>query len=454
MTHKRYLLVLLLFALTAITFLDRICISTASDLIMADFNISPQMMGYIFGTFAISYSLFQIPSGLLTDVYGPKKVLAFVVSFWSFFTALTGIAWNVVSLLFFRFFFGVGEAGAFPGATRAVYNWLPNSERGIANGIYHSGARFGGALSLIFLPWLIRLVGWRWMFIINGFIGFIWITVWLVWFRDKPGQHPGVNDKECRHIEEGQKTGTTDNEKIPFGIILTSSNMVLLVLQYFASIMTFFISISWLFPYVKSQWGASATVYTPIPLILGMLAHWISGALVSYLYHKGYPVASRRIPAMIGFALSAIGLVLCTQLTDISALAFISIFGLAAFGVEMTIAPSWTFCMDIGGKSTATVSGTMNTFGNLGSATSAILFPFFISNVTIPFFAEKTGTCNSFFIFAAALNILAMFSWLFMNPMKKLKTSLPKGIIRLRLILFFTVILIIFFGLYIYNIFL
>lgn len=451
MTRKRYWLIFLLFILTAITFMDRICISTASDSIMADLKISPQMMGYIFAIFAFSYSLFQIPSGWFADKYGPKKVLTFVVSFWSFFTALTGVAWNAISMLLFRFFFGVGEAGAFPGATRAVYNWVPARERGIANGIYHSGARFGAALSLVFMPWLINLVGWRWMFIINGLIGFVWITVWMIWFKDKPGNHPGVSAAELKYIEDDQKDYKTEEEKIPFGIIITSSNMALVMFQYFASCLTFFINLSWLFPYVKTHWGESATVYTPIPLIVGMLAHLTSGAMVTYLYKKGFTIGSRKIPAMIGFALGAFGLVLSTQAADMSALAFIACFSVAVFGVELTIAPSWTFCMDIGRNSTGAVSGTMNTLGNIGSATSAILFPFFIANVTIPFFAESTGTANSFFIFAAVINILAMIAWIFMNPKKELNLSMPKEKIRLRMIIMITTILILFVGLYVYK---
>jgi MFS transporter, ACS family, glucarate transporter len=208
-----------------------------------------------------------------------------------------------------------------------------------------------------------------------------------------------------------------------------------------------------LFPYLKSQWRERATLYTPIPLILGMFANWISGALITYLYHKGYLVASRRIPAMAGFALAAIGLVLCTQITHLSVLAFIFCFGIAIFGVEMTVAPSWTFCMDIGGNNSGAVSGAMNMLGNLGSAASAVIFPFFITNITLPFFAEKTGTANSFFILAATLNILAMLSWIFMNPLKKLETSMPKEKIRLRVIILIASILIAFIGIYIYRTF-
>lgn len=435
MTHKRQMLIGLLFLHTVNTFMDRICISTASDLIMSDLNISPQMMGYIFAIFAVSYALFQVPAGWFADTYGPKKALLIVVGFWSSFTALTGAAWNTVSMLVIRFFFGAGEAGAFPGATRAVFNWVPAKERGLANGIFHSGGRVGAALSLLLMPILIRFVGWRWTFVINGAVGILWAIVWFRWFRDYPKDHPKVNDAERHYIESGIQDDLTVDEKIPFGLIITSPNMLLAMLQYIASNMTFFISLSWLFPYMKSQWGEGAEIYTPIPLILGMIAHWTAGGLITYLYNKGYHVGSRRVPAIIGFSMGVIGLIISTQMADATPLAFILSFSIAIFGVEMTIAPSWTFCMDIGGRKSGAVSGTMNMLGNLGSAASAIIFPYFVANITIPFFAEKTGNANSFFIFAALLNLIAIICWFLMNPRKPLDTSIPKEKIRVRVIL-------------------
>lgn len=453
MTHQRHLLVFLLFLHAMNTFMDRICISTASDLIMKDLDISQQMMGYIFAIFAVSYALLQVPAGWFADAYGPKKALLIVVGFWSTFTALSGAAWNAVSMLVVRFFFGAGEAGAFPGATRAVYNWVPSKERGFANGVFHSGGRVGAALSLLLMPFLIRIVGWRWTFVINGLIGIVWGVVYMLWFRDHPKDHPNVNKAEREYIEEGIKDDLTVDEHIPFGLIITSPNMLLAMTQYIASNMTFFISLTWLFPYMKQQWGEGAEVYTPIPLILGMIAHWSAGILITYLYKKGYHVGSRRAPAIIGFSMGVIGLILSTQMADASALAFIMSFSIAIFGVEMTIAPSWTFCMDIGGKKSGAVSGTMNMLGNLGSAASAIIFPWFVANVTIPFFAPTTGNGNSFFMFAALLNLVAVFCWMGMNPRKPLDTSIPKEKIRLRVILMLGTVGILFLLLMVYKTF-
>lgn len=403
--------------------MDRICISAASGDIQSDLGISSQMMGYIFGVFALGYALFQIPAGWLADRYGPKKSLTWVVMSWSTFTALSGAAWNAVSMLILRFLFGVGEAGAFPGATKAFYKWIPAKERGLANGIFHSGARVGAAVSLFLLPFLIRKVGWRMTFLITGVLGLAWVLVWNWWYTDSPRQNKRISQKELDYIENGIDGDGSAASRIPIGQILTSSNMLFLMFQYIASNITFFISFTWLLPYLVSQWGESAQIYAPVPLLFGMFAQWFSGWLATVIFPRFGQVLSRKIPAITGFAISVAGLVLITLMPGNSALAFTIMFSIAVFGVEMTISPSWSLCMDIGGENSGIVSATMNMLGNIGSAFSAIIFPFFISSITIPLLVPATGTANSFFIFSAVVNLLAIAAWLLIRPGKRLGSA-------------------------------
>lgn len=435
-TRARYFLIAILFFHTINTYMDRACISSAAESIQADLDITKQMMGYIFGIFAIGYALLQVPSGWMADTYGPRKLLTGVVALWSFFTMLTGAAKNAVHLLIIRFLFGAGEAGAFPGATRGLYSWVTAKERGIAQGLFHSGARVGAALSLLIMPFLIDWVGWRWTFVINGVIGIVWVAFWLPWFRDDPKDHSWVNEAELEHIQSGIVQEDVSSQKLPFGQIVTSGNMLLAMFQYIAGNITFFISFSWFQPYLSDHYGDAVRPLAAIPLIFGMFAHWTAGGLVTYLYGKGYHIASRRAPAMIGFAIGAIGLMIATQASSGTALLFVLCFSIGVFGVEMTIAPSWSFCMDIGGSRSGAVSGSMNMLGNLGSAFSAIIFPYFVANITIPYFAPETDTANSFFVFAATINALAFVAWVFMNPKKKLG-SISQKQVRLRLTLFF-----------------
>ena len=435
-THRRYILIAILFVHTVNTYMDRACLSSAAGDIKADLGISDQTMGYVFGIFAIGYALFQVPAGWVADYYGPRRALAGIVAVWSTFTALTGAAFNAASMLVLRFLFGVGESGAFPGATRAFYGWVPVKERGLAQGIFHSGARLGAAVSLFFMPLLIQAIGWRLTFVANGVFGIAWGLVWWFWFRDDPADHSGVNAAELDHIRQGVAGSFTVSTKIPFIEVATSPNMILAMFQYIASNVTFFISFTWLQPYLTDHWGSAAAPLAAIPLIFAMFAHWTSGGLTMWLFGRGHAVASRRIPALAGFLLSAVGLILCNVAAPDSALAFVFFFSIAVFGVEMTVSPSWAFCMDIGGARSGAVSGSMNMLGNLGAAASAILFPWFVANVTLPVIAPRADTADSFFAFAAGLNVLAAVAWLFMNPTRKLDESPSQTKIVVRFIVF------------------
>ncbi|QGJ71339.1 Glucarate transporter [Planctomycetales bacterium 10988] len=416
-THQRFFLVGLLFLHTVNTYLDRVCISAAKGSMQSDIAfLDDQMMGYTFGIFALGYALFQIPAGWFSDRAGPRWALTIVVMLWSCFTAMTGAVMTAVSLLVVRFLFGVGEAGAFPGATRALYHWLPAKERGLGQGIFLSGARLGAALALLVMPILIDEIGWRMMFVVNGVLGIGWAAVWAWWYRNQPEEHAWTNAAEVVHIKSGIESFPSSGETIPFLQVVTSSNVLFAMFQYAASNITFFISITWLRPYIEDQWGADEANLAFVPLLFGAFALWLSGYLTKKLYEVGWPVASRRIPAMLGFSISAIGLLLCTQTTEFENVwPLILCFSLAMFGVEMTLSPSWTFCMDLGKERSGAVSGAMNMVGNLGAALSAVLFPFFVAEVTLPFIAETPGTANSFFVFAAGMNGFAVIAWSMMN---------------------------------------
>jgi len=455
MSRQRFVLISILFFHSVNTYMDRACIASAADFIMKDLSISKDMLGLILGIFAVGYALFQIPSGWIADRFGPRKALTIVVSVWSIFTALTGAARNAIQMLILRFLFGVGEAGAFPGATQAFFRWLPVRERGLAHGINFSGSRLGAALSLFLMPWLISIIGWRWTFAVNGLIGIIWATVWLIWFRDNPKDNRKINQAELDYIEAGRVSDFTTSIKATFAEVFTSLNMSLAMLQYFASNVTFFISLTWLPSYIKNQWpdDTHAIYYSAVPLIFAAFANWIAGSMVTGLFKKGYHVGSRRITAIVGFSLGVIGLVLAIQTRNLDFLTtekaqlywFVFCFALATFGVDMTLSPSWAFCNDIGGSNSGAVSGSMNMVGNIGAALSAIIFPLLLN--------EETGSANTFFILAAGLNFIAILTWCFMNPNRTSDKKLSPQAIRNRFIAMLTSLVLLTAGTIGYNIY-
>lgn len=409
----RHTLVIGTFLLSVLLYIDRVCISVAKEPIAGALNLSDTQIGWVLSIFALGYALAQTPSGILNDRFGPRIILTSVVSFWSLFTALTGTAWNYFGLLITRFIFGVGEAGAFPGMARATFSWIPIKERGIVTGINFSGSRLGAAFALPAVAWMIETIGWRMSFFVLGGIGFVWALIWYWWFRDDPQQHKGISEEEKKYIlETRQQVSDEEVEKLSGSLLFKSKNMWLAMGQYFASNFTFFFSLTWLFPHIKSEYGLDAVeagLYASAPLIAGAFGNYFSGFLVDFFYAKGKWRLSRRLPAILGFALASLGLIASLYMeTAIGAVVFLSI---AIFGADMTLSPSWSFCVDIGKKNAGAVSGTMNMAGNVGSFVTALAFPYLLS---------WFGSVEPFFITAAALNIIAIFLWTRTKPEKSL----------------------------------
>ncbi len=175
-----------------ITYMDRVVISSAAPVIRKEFGFSLITMGWILSSFRWSYALFQIPGGWLGDRIGPRRALSLIVTWWSIFTSMTAFAWNAGSMIVIRFLFGIGEAGAFPIATRSLSRWLLPGERGFAQGITHAGSRLGAALTPPLVVLLILHYGWRSAFVIFGVFGIAWATTWFTWYRDTPEQHASV----------------------------------------------------------------------------------------------------------------------------------------------------------------------------------------------------------------------------------------------------------------------
>ena len=149
----RYRVLSVLFLLSTITHLDRVCMNVVSKYVKADLHLDNQQFGWILGAFSLAYALFEIPTGTLGDRLGPRRVLTRVMLWWSGFTMLTGTAFNFVSLLVVRFLFGMGEAGAYPDAGIVIARWFPAVEVGRAQSVIWAAGRLGCALTpLLLIP--------------------------------------------------------------------------------------------------------------------------------------------------------------------------------------------------------------------------------------------------------------------------------------------------------------
>jgi len=175
-----WLIVLMAFFATALSFLDRQVLSVSIIKITEDFAINDVEYGFINTGFLISYAIMFTVGGILIDKYGSRLGLAFSVGIWSFATLLHSFANNALQFGIFRFILGIGEGGAFPGAVKAVVEWVPKKHQALANGIAIGGAALGAVIAPPLCVWLIYLTGWRGVFTVTAIIGFIWVIGWLV----------------------------------------------------------------------------------------------------------------------------------------------------------------------------------------------------------------------------------------------------------------------------------
>jgi MFS family permease len=345
------------------------------------------------------------------DKLGPRRVLGAITAFWSIMTAMTAKAVGVVSFLIIRFLFGVGEAGAFPTATRAMQLWYTREERGLAQGVTHSASRLGAAMVPPITVAIITALGWRWVFYIFGAVGIIWSLFWHLTYRNMPEQHKWVNQAELIHIRGVDEKGNIkqgDIEKkpaVPWGVLLKHSNMWAVMCAYFTYGYCFWIFLSWLpsylvdyrgFTLLKMGWFAS------LPLFAGVIGDTAGGWLTDVLLVRtGKTKFARRSVAITGM-LGCVAFILPASLTTNPYTAVYCLTG-AMFFLECIIGPTWGVSMDVGGAYSGTVSGMMNMAGNIGGALSPIVFGVLVAR----------GSWVAPFIVAACLLFIGAGIWAF-----------------------------------------
>ena len=418
----RWYILLLISLMYLITYLDRVNISTAAPEIIKEFGFDKVTMGVIFSAFLWSYALFQVPGGWLSDKFGARRVLAGVVAFWSLMTAATGLAAGATSFKIIRFLFGIGEAGAFPGATRAMQLWYPRSERGFVQGITHSASRAGAAMAPPIVLLIMLNFGWRAAFFICGAIGLLWALWWAFSYRNLPEDHGMVNRIELEHIRGVDASGAVNPPQIhkqmqvPWSKLLSSGNMWAVMCAYFTYVYCLWIFLSWLTTYlieVRHFTLLKGGLLASLPLWAGVIGDTAGGLATDYLLRRtGSAKIARRTVAITGLLGCAVFITPAALTED--AMTAVICLTISMFFLECTIGPSWAVPMDTGGKYSGTVSGMMNMAGNFGGAISPIVFGYL----------AQGGNWAAPFIVAAALLVAGSCVWAFwLDPDKAILTD-------------------------------
>jgi MFS transporter, ACS family, glucarate transporter len=372
-TNVRRRVLAFTFGLAVITYLDRICISAAAPFIMDELHLTIVQMSVVFGAFTLAYSLFEIPSGWLGDVYGPRRVLTRIALWWSAFTMLTAGARGFTSLVSIRFLFGAGEAGAFPNIARSFSRWFPIAERGRANGVMFFGSRVGGMLAVPLTLLVIHRWGWRWSFVAFGVVGLGWAIAWYRWYRDRPSEHADVNAEEIAWIESGALP-ESENIATPWRALLTSRNLYTICVMYFSFGYGLYFYFTWLPTFLIRELGFSLLaggVFAALPFVVAGAADILGGWTTDWLARtRGLRVARCGL-GFVAFTTCAALLVLSTLVASPVAKAIL--LALALGSADMALSACWAVCLDVGARHAGVVSGFMNTFGNLGGLVGPIV---------------------------------------------------------------------------------
>jgi MFS transporter, ACS family, glucarate transporter len=405
-SRTRVVVLTFAFLLAVITYLDRVCISAAAPFITSDLHLTTLQMGKVFSAFALAYSLFEIPSGWLGDVSGPRRVLTRIVLWWSGFTMLTGAALGFRTLTATRFLFGAGEAGAFPNMSRSLSRWFPLSERGKANGVMFFGSRVGGMLSVPIALVLIDRWGWRASFVIVGSLGLVWAAAWYVWYRDRPAEHPSVSASELAWIEQdrtaGQKRRVAQESATPWQALIRSRNLYAICAMYFTYGYGLYFYFTWLPTYLIQVLGFSVLrggLLAGLPFLCAGLANLAGGWLTDAMA-RGRGLRAARCG--LGFSAFFAGAVLTFASTLVpQATAKAVLLALALGSVDLALGACWAVCLDIGRDHAGVVTGCMNTFSNLGGLLTPLVVAYAVDrwqSWTIPFYVTAIVYATGAFI--------------------------------------------------------
>jgi len=412
--YVRWIIILGIFIVSAVSYLDRTNISIAAQPLRLEFGISQVELGSILTAFMLGYALTQPFAGRLADRFGGYKVIAAGIVWWSVLTAITAsvsatIGHALAIMILVRALLGIGESVIYPASNRLVANWIPVEERGFANGLIFAGVGFGAGVAPPLVTFIMLSYGWRASFWISALIGLAVLVLWLLIARERPQDHRMVGPGERNLIESGLSAArsTSSEPLLRWREIVSNRNVLLLTISYFAFGYTAFIFFTWFFTYLSTVRGLelkSSGIYGMLPFIAMALACALGGWVSDRIARRYGKRAGRCWPAAIGMALAALFVALATQVADARLAALVLALGSGSLYIAQSA--FWTLSADLGRGSAGSVSGFMNLGCQLGGAA--------VAQIT-PVIAGHYGW-NASFLLTSAASVIGAICWLLIDP--------------------------------------
>ena len=409
-TNQRWIVASLMWLAIAINYIDRTVLSAAAPHLVKDLHIPIGMMGIIMSAFFWSYAVLQIPAGWFSDKFGQKLGLGVSVFWWSVATSATGLATGFLSLFGLRVALGVGEAGAYPSNAGITSKWFPDRERATVSGLFDSASKFGGAVAMPLIVWMISKFEWRLTFVLIGAAGLAWSLVWWWFFSETPEAHKKINAAELSYIRDGQlnKHGTDKSLPMKWHELLRYRNIWAMCLGFFTINYISYFFITWLpFYLIKDRaMGFLAMGFVAsLPLLCGLVseigAGWLSdrvaasGRLSLTATRKTFLIGGLTLALCIGFAPFTNSVVIAVLLLCI-----------AKAGTTAAASQVWAMPGDVAPKNMAsTVAGLQNMVSNFGGVLGPIITGFIVA---------RTGSFRMALEFSAFLGLLGILNYAFL----------------------------------------
>lgn len=356
----------LIFISTILAYTDRSNISIVAVPIMEAYGWNEQQFGLLSSAFFVGYLLLGIPAGWLSDKSGGVKLLGFGVILWSLFTMATPLAWGLVSMIIIRFLLGVGEAINFPSHTAIVARWSPISSRGRWQGLNMSGMALGVAIAAPITGWISTGFGWQSSFFLFGILGLIWGIIWFVTATDNPKDNKFITKRELEELPPENLVTVKEPVKIQWKKMFQTKEVVGLTLIYFFQNYNWYLYLTWLPAYFMSERGftlLATGMFAAFPYLGAFISMNLTGLFSDKLSQRVGLTHARRIPIYISFLGTGIFMALGAYTpNEWVALAYIT---LSVTFLGMNFSMFWTLPIDIGPKSSGTLSGIMNTSGTI-----------------------------------------------------------------------------------------
>jgi MFS transporter, ACS family, hexuronate transporter len=356
--------------LTIINYIDRMTLSVLAPTIMSDFGMNNVDYSRVVTTFLVAYTISQALSGKVLDRIGTRAGFMLFVGIWITASMLHSLAGSMLALAAFRFLLGIGEAGNWPGAAKAVAEWFPTKERAFAMAIFNSGASIGAVVAPPLIVYVALHFGWRSAFFIGASLALVVMLIWFFLYR-VPAQHSRLSEQERNYILSDQPVVTTPPR--PWLSFFRHRQVRALIAARFFTDPIWWFLISWLPNYLKNERGFSLALiglFAWIPFLFADIGNLSGGGASSLLIRKGWSVDRARKTVMITSALLIpIGVFAVVNTTsDAIAIAAISIiaFAFQSWIVNVLTLPSDCFPrQDVG-----SVAG----IGGMAAGIASILF--------------------------------------------------------------------------------